>query len=103
MNATIEQAREEWSYDQMKANYYANRNVWVEVSPTFADQALNVLPPIYIAGGFMVSEAECHTAQGRAVYAGFTNVKGRWFARYATRTAFPSDVTTLIDSGTVTS
>lgn len=87
MSAITEAARAEWAYEQMGENYKAGRDVWVEVSDDFRQQALEVLPPIYRRGGFLVSEPYTHNAEGRPVYAGFATIGGRDFARYAT----PSD------------
>ncbi len=76
---TVDLAREPWAYPQIEANYRTNPDAWVEVSPEFADQALNVLPPIYTQGGFMVSEAYTHEL-GKPVYAGFVMIGERHFA-----------------------
>lgn len=94
----IEPAVKDWAYGQITANYRAGRNVWVEVSPEFAQQALEVLPPIYQQGGFLVSEASCHNAEGHAVYAGFAQIGGRHFSRELTVKDFEPAVQQLRDT-----
>ena len=72
----------EWAYPEIEADY--PRNVWREVSASFIDQALNVLPPIYSGGGFLVLEPWNHTREGRPIYAGFVQLGARYFARMST-------------------
>lgn len=77
-------ATKEWAYDDMEQDYNDNRDAWREVSESFYWQALEVLPPIYVAGGFLVSEPWKHTPDGRPVYAGFSQVGERYFGRQST-------------------
>ncbi len=56
---------------------------WHEISCGKADELLNVLPPIDIAGGFAVSEAIRHDGAA-AVYLCVVQVRGRWWVREST-------------------
>ena len=88
MNTVIIPAEKPWAYDEMKADLRAGLNQWREVTAEFAEQALNVLPPIYgVRGGFLVSEPFTHTDRG-AIYAGFIALDGRHFARYSSARDF---------------
>lgn len=94
MPTTIEAATKDWAYDQMAAAF-RTPGVWVEVSGAFYNQAFEVMPPIYRARGFLVSEPYTHTAEDRAVYAGFVMINRRHFARYSTVREFPAAVQAL--------
>lgn len=52
---------------------------WTEISDERADELLEVLPPIYIPGGFMVGEALDHDERGVPVYRAVVTVNGRWW------------------------
>ncbi len=89
--AIILPASKEWAYDDIEADFKTNPLiVWREVSESFYWQALEVLPPIYSKGGFMVSEAWSHTADNRPLYAGFAEVGSRHFATISTVADFPA-------------
>lgn len=94
-------ASQEWAYVDLDADYKAGLSTWREVSEDFYWQALEVLPPIYAPGGFLVGEAHDHETSGHANYAGFvcTGSPGeygsRYFARYCTVKEFPARVAEL--------
>jgi hypothetical protein len=94
---TIKQPAKEWAYDEMRADYDAGGQNWFEVTEAFYWQALEVLPPIYLAGGFFVGEPEKSTKDG-TLYAGFTQKRGRFFARYATRSTWAEAIKGLTDA-----
>lgn len=56
----------------------------VEVTEDEYWQMLEVLPPIYVKGGFLVMEAMTGTALGEA-HAHYAERGGRFFARYSVR------------------
>jgi len=85
----------EWAYPEMEADFRELALAWREVSEQFYTQAREVLPPIYVPCGFMVSEPHTHLSTGEAVYAGFVTVRGRYFARYASIRAFSKDAQDL--------
>ncbi len=91
----IAPASVEWAYPDMATDYNAGADTWREVSEGFTEENLNVLPPIYCDGGFMVSEPYTHDCRGREVYAGFVQVGERYFARYSSRRDFPELVRRL--------
>jgi hypothetical protein len=92
----IKPASDKWAYPDLKADFKAGENAWREVSSEFADDALNVLPPIYFTGGFLVSEPYTHDPKtGCGVYACFAEIGRRHFARYATRAEAPALVADL--------
>lgn len=64
-----------------------NGSPWAEIDAAGYDYALGVLPPIPVEGFrvFMVSEANWHDSQGRAVYSLFAEVGGRYFVRESVR------------------
>lgn len=80
----IKPATTEWAYPDLDADYTAGDNSWREVSEGFFYDALSEVPTIYVTGGFLVSEAYTHNDEGRGVYACFTCINGRHYARYAT-------------------
>lgn len=89
--AIILPASKEWAYDDIENDFKTNTIiVWREVSQSFYDQALEVLPPIYARGGFMVSEPWSHTRDNRPLYAGFARVGTRHFATISTVPDFPA-------------
>ena len=91
----IEPAANAWAYPEIEADYKACRNVWREVSQSFYDENLGVLPPVYVEGGFMVGEPLRHTANGGVVAALFATVQGRYFARVAEEHGAGQDVKNL--------
>lgn len=56
---------------------------WRAITEDDADYCLGVLPPIYFAGGFAVSEPAIHDAQDRPVYLCVKRERGRLFAKLA--------------------
>jgi hypothetical protein len=94
----IRKAREEWAYEEMRELLNAGESTWLEVSEEFYYQALEVLPPYYVPGGFMVSEPLRHVIENgkeAGVFAGFSTLGGKHYARYATLAAFPRMVVEL--------
>ncbi len=77
-------------YPELVADYRAGSAVWREVTEDAYGYARDVLPPIYLSGGFMVSEPATHEADA-AVYCAFVFVGGRHFARETTRARFAED------------
>lgn len=96
MSDRIEQATREWAYDEIEADYDAGQHVWREVSEGFYWQALEVVPPVYAPGGFLVGEAWKHTANDEPVRAAFTKIGKRYFATIATAAEFPARRSGLI-------
>lgn len=88
---TVRKAVKEWAYDEMKEEFLQpNNGEWLEVTESFYWQALEVLPPIYLLRGFFVGEPDCDTKHG-TLYAGFTKIGDRYFAKYSTRSDWLSD------------
>jgi hypothetical protein len=85
----IEAARLEWAYPQMGEHLETGERVWVEVSESFYWQAMEVVPPLFVTGGFMLGEAHSSDAEGHTIYATFMHLKDRYFAMYTTRKALP--------------
>lgn len=54
----------------------------VEVTKEVFQYFLNLLPPAYCSGGFMVIEPDCHTQAG-AVHSKFTTQSGRYYHEWA--------------------
>ena len=85
-------------FEAMADDYKAARNVWREVPEAFYWEMLEVLPPIYRRGGFLVSEPYIHetTAEGeQGVFCGIACVEDRYFARYCTVPEFSGRVAEL--------
>lgn len=78
-----------WAHPDMATDYNTGADVWREVSESFHDEMLNCLPPIYLAGGWAVSEPHNHDRHGRAVFCCFVHTGGRYFARLSSRHDFP--------------
>lgn len=78
----------EWAYPDIEADFKARRYVWREVSKDFYWQALGVLPPVMLRGGFLVGEPWSHNANGEELCAAFTEVGGRCFATISTASGF---------------
>lgn len=96
--ALIVAVPEAWPVEAMADDYRNARNVWREVPETFYWEMLEVLPPIYQRGGFLVSEPYMHetTAEGdQGVYAGIAQGGDRYFARYCTVPEFSGRVAEL--------
>ena len=62
----------------------AHPGAWVECSAEHWMYCLEVLPPIYFAGGFAVSEAVRDGATGAPVYLCLVHIGSRYFARELT-------------------
>jgi len=77
-------SRPEWAYDEIEDDFKARQYVWREVSEAFYWQALEVLPPIYAAGGFLVSEPWSHTVNNEPIYAAFFKSRGKHYATMST-------------------
>lgn len=85
-------------FDAMADDYKNARNVWREVPEGFYWEMLEVLPPIYRRGGFLVSEPYIHEttdAGEEGVYAGLAQVGERFFTRYCTAPEFTERVAEL--------
>ena len=79
----------DWPIPQLQKLRHDNADVWVCVPDSFADYMLEVVPPVYVPGGFLVGEPDSHDAQGYPVRLGFAHVNGQYFARYATKHDWP--------------
>ena len=88
-------SRHEWPHPLLETIHATGRPDWVEVSEEYYEYSLEVLPPIYVGQGFMVSEPADHTAEGRPVYTGLVRYDGRYFARNDTRAGFQAAQTML--------
>jgi hypothetical protein len=71
---------EAWPFTRMDAR----PDAWVELTKEQFDYCLGVLPPIYFRGGFAISEASRHTAEGVPVYCCVVTIRGRRLARELT-------------------
>lgn len=54
---------------------------WTEISEAHADDLLNVLPPVYIPGGFMVGEEVAYDDERGPLFTAVINVGGRRLAQ----------------------
>lgn len=86
---------EGWPFPALEADYRDGADVWRAVSTEFAAYCLEVLPPIYAAGGFLVSEPLTHRPDGQPVCLGVTTIGGRSFARYCTPREWPTELARL--------
>lgn len=77
------------------SDWREGRDAWREVSAETAWNALCVLPPIYVPGGFLVSEPYSDDAEGRTFYFGFTEAAGRHFTRLLGRHNAASEIARL--------
>lgn len=68
---------------------------WTETDRETADYLLNVLPPVWVSGGYMVSEPVRHDAAGYPVYTGCTKVGGRYYVTECTVREWPGRVHVL--------
>ena len=82
-------------FRQVESRDRAGDDAWHEISEDAADYCLEVLPPIYVRGGFMVSEAWRHLDTGEPEYFGVTKIGTRYFARHMTRRTAPALITAL--------
>lgn len=81
----IVDSRDEWPHPLAELLRHAGRSTWIEVSEEFNEHSLNVLPPIYVRGGFFVSEPADHDPDGVAIYALNVKCAGRFFMRECRR------------------
>jgi hypothetical protein len=84
---------EGWVWDRAKHSPF-----WVRVKPEEADYCLNVLPPIYFAGGFAVSEPIRDDDFGRPVYLAVVNAGGKVWARELARIDMAAEAAALRDA-----
>lgn len=71
-------------YEAIRDEANDPNTVPVEVPMSQLEEMLDVVPPIYVDGGFLVGE--CVTSDERgAVYAHFAQRGGKAYARYAVR------------------
>ena len=70
-----------WPFGPITASRHEGRDSWHESDHEFAMYCLEVLPPLYFKGGFCVSEAASHTADGSPIYCAVVGIGKRWFAR----------------------
>ena len=82
---TIQPAGMEWAYPAIEQDWHEGRDTWREVSEEFYGEALEVLPPVYVSGGFMVGEPHSHNAAGDEIRALFAEVGGKFYARMCAR------------------
>jgi len=76
---------EAWPFPAVTDHRLAGRDAWREISEACADEFLNVLPPIYCKGGFMVSEAADDDARGVPIYACVARAGGSYWMREVAR------------------
>ena len=62
----------------------AHPRTWCRITEAEADEALNVLPPIYFDGGFAVSEPIRHTAADEPVFLGVVQRSGIYYCAEGT-------------------
>jgi hypothetical protein len=82
-----------WFADQMRDHPQA----WCEIDEKQFWYCLEVLPPIYVAGGFQVSEAFDHDDCGRPIYATVAKVGFRYYIRHLTTADAGRAIRTLRD------
>ena len=90
--------RPEWAYDEMEADFSARRYVWREVSEAFYWQALEVMPPVYAAGGFLVGEPWSHTVNNEPIAAAFFTTRGKFYGTMSTPRGMAKRVEGLLHS-----
>jgi len=97
--AIVFPATQEWAYGDIEADYlstdYQPGTVWREVSESFYWQAMEVLPPVYADGGFLVGEPWRHMDNGQPLRVAFSTWGGRYFAIISTRKWLPALVQQL--------
>ena len=71
-------------FRQAAKDWYRNDRGWRPVEGELADYALNVLPPVTMSRGFVVSEPFTHTIIGEPVYDCFRQFGNRWHLMLAT-------------------
>ena len=84
-SVTIKPAENDWPYPEMEADWHAASDVWRQVSEAFYWQNLEVLPPVYVHGGFMVGEPYTYTPTGDSVRALFAEVNGQHYGQMCAR------------------
>jgi hypothetical protein len=57
------------------------RSAATKVSEKLAHYMMDILPPIYVRGGFLICEALTDCAKG-PVHAMFSKIDGQWYAKY---------------------
>lgn len=87
-----------WPYPALMTLHQLTLEGWLEVAEAFFWENLGVVPPIHTTFGFLVGEESHENLQGEAVYAGFTQIKKRFFARYGTRADHDHHCIALRDS-----
>jgi hypothetical protein len=92
----IQQTIEAWSYPQMRQIYDSGSVDWVAITEEFYWQAMEVLPPIYLNGGFAVPEPLTHDADDRPVYACFAQVGKKHYGIYSTRSNYSANYLNLL-------
>lgn len=77
-----------WPYPAVSDARMAGRDYWRQISEELRWHFLEVLPPIYFPGGFMVSEPAAHTADGDPIYAAIVRAgNGYWMREVPSREA----------------
>ena len=70
----------------------ANPQEWIPTTEAMYWQMLEVLPPRKMLGqNFLVGEANCHNAEGEAVYSCFTKFGDTYKAKHLTLRGFMSE------------
>lgn len=89
-----------WPWDAcgVKYNPCTWRDAWCEISEEHYYYCLEVLPPLYVEGGFAVSEPLTNDADGRAVYLVCAHVGRGYFARVSTKADAAGHVRALRDA-----
>ena len=81
MTITIHDTKGAWPFPAVTETRHRGLRDWHEISEERMWEFLEILPPIYIPRGFMVSEPAAHTERGIPIYAAVVTVRGRHFMR----------------------
>lgn len=82
--STVIDNRDSWPFPAI--TNATDPDQWVEISQEHADDLMNAVPPIFIHGGFMVSEPHSHTLEGVAILCTVVRFNGRLLAKHLPRT-----------------
>lgn len=70
-----------WPFPLVTELRHRGERAWVEISDEHADHFLEVLPPLYRPGCFMVGEPAAHADDGTPIHAAVVRIRTRYFMR----------------------
>lgn len=86
----IRDIRGQWPFPDVGDARKAGNPCWFETDESTYWEMLECLPPIYAAGGFMMSEAASHDGKGIAIRAYFVQSGSRYFVREVSEAHHPA-------------